>query len=252
MLLRWPGECIQAVDDLAGVASEPAAPGEVLADGAAAAARAGSACAWMRCDERRARRARRGRRTSGGPSAARRRWPRGAAGRLARSRPSPRSARSRLSRQSVARRIRRRLPAAGVSEEPAQRGFGAGHTAPVTQGTWEGVRAAPAGAAARSDTATSVAAIHAVRGCDDGGILPAPWCESVRRSDPCSSLGIGGGPPRLEIGAARGAGRCGRGQRAGGAAREERRSGRPDSNRGPSAPKADALPGCATPRRGRV
>ena len=25
-------------------------------------------------------------------------------------------------------------------------------------------------------------------------------------------------------------------------------SGRPDSNRGPSAPKADALPGCATPR----
>jgi hypothetical protein len=26
-------------------------------------------------------------------------------------------------------------------------------------------------------------------------------------------------------------------------------SGRPDSNRGPPAPKAGALPGCATPRR---
>jgi hypothetical protein len=31
--------------------------------------------------------------------------------------------------------------------------------------------------------------------------------------------------------------------------RRIRQSGRPDSNRGPPAPKAGALPGCATPRR---
>jgi hypothetical protein len=31
--------------------------------------------------------------------------------------------------------------------------------------------------------------------------------------------------------------------------RSIRKSGRPDSNRGPPAPKAGALPACATPRR---
>ena len=68
---------------------------------------------------------------------------------------------------------------------------------------------------------------------DDAGFTPAP-AFSKRQEIRCPSFALGsfagGRPPD---------------------ARPQNWSGRQDSNLRPSAPKADALPGCATPRRGR-